>query len=115
MHSKRSYAMTPRNIVLEQIQHRETAQIPYTLTFEPDVGRRLDEHFGGDAWRGRLVPYIARCGSVARVPNERLDDTHHRDAFSTVWRTDELPPSVVEPGLKSPSFQGYAFPSPEAF
>lgn len=46
--------MTPREIVLKQIHHRETAQIPYTLAFEQDVGTRLDEHFGGDAWRGRL-------------------------------------------------------------
>jgi len=107
--------MTPREIVLEQIHHRETSQIPYTLAFEPDVGTRLDEHFGGDAWRGKLVPYIARCGGVASPPNERIDDTHHRDAFGTVWRTDELPSAVVEPGLKAPSFQGYAFPSAETF
>jgi uroporphyrinogen decarboxylase len=107
--------MTPREIVLEQIHHRETDQIPYTLAFEPEVGSRLDEHFGGDAWRGRLVPYIAQCGSVARLPNEKIDATHHRDAFGTVWRTDELPSSVVEPGLKAPSFQGYAFPSAETF
>ena len=107
--------MTPREIVLEQIHHRETAQIPYTLAFEPDVGTRLDEHFGGNAWRGRLVQYMAQCGSVASSPNERLDATHHRDAFGTVWRTDELPSVVVEPGLKAPSFQGYAFPSAETF
>jgi len=44
----RSYAMTLRELVLEQIHHLKTAQIPYTLTFEPDVGSRLDEHFGGD-------------------------------------------------------------------
>jgi uroporphyrinogen decarboxylase len=107
--------MTPREIVIEQIHHRETAQIPYTLAFEADVGTRLDEHFGGDTWRGRLVRYIAHCGSVARLPNERIDATHHRDAFGTVWRTDELPSAVVEPGLKAPSFQGYAFPSLETF
>lgn len=107
--------MTPREIVLEQIHHRETDEIPYTLGFEPEVGSRLDEHFGGDDWRRKLVPYITQCGSVARVPNEKIDDTHHRDAFGTVWRTDELPSVVVEPGLKAPSFQGYAFPSPETF
>ena len=107
--------MTPCEIVLEQIHHRETAEIPYTLGFEPEVGSRLDEHFGGDDWRRRLVPYIAQCGSVARLPNEKIDDTHHRDAFGTVWRTDELPSVVVEPGLKAPSFQGYTFPATETF
>ena len=29
--------MTPREIVLEQIHHRETPHIPYTLAFEQDV------------------------------------------------------------------------------
>lgn len=101
--------MTPRNIVLEQIHHQETAEIPYTLTFEPDVGRRLDEHFGGDAWRGRLIPYIARCGSVARVPNERLDDTRNRDAFGTVWRTDELPPDRCRARVEIPVLQRLCF------
>ena len=107
--------MTPRETVLEQIRHRETPHIPYTLTFEQDVGDRLDEHFGGEAWRSKLVPYMARCGSVARSANVELDATHYRDAFGTVWRTDKLPPAVVEPGLKSPSFQDYAFPSPDVF
>ncbi len=107
--------MTPREIVLEQIHHRETREIPYTLAFEDEVGTRLDRHFGGDAWRSRLIPYIAQCGSVSRPPRQELDATHYRDAFGTVWRTDELPPVVVEPGLKAPSFQGYAFPSADRF
>jgi len=107
--------MRPREIVLEQIHLRETAQIPYSLAFEEDVGVRLDEHFGDDDWRGRLVRYMAQCGGAARSPNEELDATHHRDAFGTVWRTDELPPVVVEPGLKAPSFRDYAFPSIDTF
>ena len=107
--------MTPREIVLEQIHHRETEQVPYTLAFEPDVGARLDAHFGGDAWRRRIVPYVAHCGGVGTAPSQKLDDAHHRDAFGTVWRTDELPSSVVEPGLKTASFQGYAFPEAGAF
>ena len=107
--------MTPREIVLEQIHHRETDEIPYTLAFEPEVGTRLDEQLGGEAWRERLIPYIAQCGGVARSTKEELDATHHRDAFGTVWRTDELPSAVVEPGLKAPSFQGYVFPSVDTF
>lgn len=107
--------MKPRDIVLEQIHHRETDPVPYTLGFEQDVGVRLDEHFGGDAWRERLVPYVVQCGAVANVSNDEIDDTHYRDAFGTVWRTDELPAVVVEPGLKAPTFEGYAFPSVDTF
>ena len=107
--------MKPRDIVLDQIHQHETIPVPYTLAFEQDVGARLDEHFGGDAWRQRLVRYIVQCGGVCKSTNEKLDDAHHRDAFGTVWRTDKLPPAVVEPGLKAPTFRGYAFPSADTF
>jgi len=103
--------MTPGDIVRDQISHRDTTPVPYTLAFEEEVGARIDAHFSDNAWRDRLIPYVTQCGSVARSPSEELDADHHRDAFGTVWRTDELPSSVVEPGLKAPSFQGYAFPS----
>lgn len=107
--------MNPRQIVLRQIHHEETEQIPYTLAFEEEVAGRLDRHFGGDEWRSRIIPYISQCGSVARVPRQDLDDTHYRDAFGTLWRTDELPPVVVESGLPTPSFTGYDFPSADRF
>ena len=54
--------MNPREIVLEQIRHHETVSVPYTLAFEQDVYDRLDRHFGGDAWRGKMIPYIKWCG-----------------------------------------------------
>ena len=107
--------MTPREVVLEQVNFRETEEVPYTLAFEQDVGMRLDAHFGAETWRAQLIPYIGRCGSVAGIGREQLDASHHRDAFGTVWRTDQLPPSVVEPALKRPTFAGYSFPSADAF
>jgi uroporphyrinogen decarboxylase len=107
--------MKPRDIVLEQIHHRDTDPVPYTLSYEADVGARLDEHFGGDAWRQKFIPYITQCGGVTKSVDEKIDETHHRDAFGTVWRTDELPGAVTEPGLKSPSFEGYTFPSADTF
>ncbi len=106
--------MTPREIVLAQIGHEETDPVPYTLAFEPDVAARLDAHYGGDDWRRRIVPYVVHCGCPARFPTQAVDDTHHRDAFGTLWRTDEIPRVVVEPGLKTPSMEGYAFPVAEA-
>ena len=106
--------MTPRETVLEQVRHRETPQVPYTLAFEPDVATRLDEHFGGQDWRSKIVPYVARCGGVANLWCEPEDPVHRRDVFGTLWRTDKLPRVVVEPGLEVPSFRNYAFPTVEA-
>ena len=107
--------MTPGDVIRDQISHRETTPVPYTLAFEEEVGARIDAHLGGNAWRDRLIPYMTQCGSVTRAPNQELDADHHRDAFGTVWRTDILPTAVVEPGLKAPSFQGYAFPSVDMY
>ena len=105
--------MTPREIVLAQVNHQQTDPVPYTLAFEPEVAERLDHHYGGDAWRQRIVTYMAQCGAVARFPTEVVDEFRYRDAFGTLWRTDRLPAVVVEPGLKVPSFRDYDFPSVE--
>lgn len=103
--------MTPREIVLAQVYHQQTDPVPYTLAFESEVAERLDQHYGSDAWRQRIVTYIAHCGAVARFPTEVVDECHYRDAFGTLWRTDRLPAVVVEPGLKVPNFRDYDFPS----
>jgi hypothetical protein len=42
--------------------------------------------------------------------------THHqKDAFGTLWRTDQLPQAVVDPCTKEPTFHGYSFSSSDAF
>ncbi len=107
--------MTPRDLVLEQIRHRQTDPVPYTLAFEGDVGSRLDAHYGSRAWREKIVPYIAHCGGVTRDTNVTLDAAHFRDAFGSVWRVDGGAPAVVAPALKAPTFEGYAFPPASAF
>ena len=103
--------MTPHETVQAQILHQETEAVPYTLAFEPEVETRLDDHYGGVGWRDRITPFIVKSGKIAVPENEILDDTHIRDAFGTVWRTDRLPKYAVEPGLKVPTFDGYDFPS----
>ncbi|MBU0609688.1 MAG: hypothetical protein KKI08_17505, partial [Armatimonadetes bacterium] len=64
--------MTAREIVLAQVNHLETDPVPYTLAFEPEVAARLDQHYGSDAWRRRIVPYVAHCGTIARFPTEAI-------------------------------------------
>lgn len=46
--------MTPREIVLEQIHHHTTKPVPYTLYFEEEVEKRLDQHYGDQ------MPKLAR-------------------------------------------------------
>jgi len=107
--------MTYREMVLEQIHHRETRPVPYTLSFEPDVEDRLDQHYGDGSWRDRLEPYIVRCGGIDRRKSEAVSETLNRDLFGTTWRTDQRPFHLEEPGMATPSFEGYDFPSAHDF
>jgi uroporphyrinogen decarboxylase len=105
----------PRDIVLEQIHHRETAPIPFTLGFEGDVAERMDAHYGGSAWREEMPAYIVGVSAVDAERQVKMDDNHYRDAFGTVWRTDGRPVHHERAGLRSPSFDDYDFPAAEMF
>ena len=103
--------MTPREIVLEQIHHRPTKPVPYVLGFEGDVAERITGHYGDEAWRERLVTYIAGCGGIDRRKEETIDEGRTRDLFGSIWRTDRRPFHLEQPGLPRPSFDGYDFPA----
>jgi uroporphyrinogen decarboxylase len=107
--------MTPRDIVLEQIHHRETRPIPATLTFEPGVDERLDDHYGGPGWRERIPRYIVRVTTVDEDRKVEIDETHYRDGFGSVWSTAGRPFHLERPGLKAADFDDYAFPSAGTF
>ena len=104
--------MKPRDFVLEQLRHRETKPVPYTLSFEGSVETQLNEYYGAERWRERLIPYMATVGGLDTIQETRVSDTHFRDAFGGLWRDDRRPWHLVEPSLKTPSFDGFTFPSP---
>ena len=110
---------TPREIVFDAIQHRQSAEIPYTLGFESEVGNtvedRLDAYYGGSHWRDRLKRYMTGVGAVDTDKKDPIDEGRVLDAYGGIWRTDRLPWHLETPPLKSPSFEGYTFPAPEVF
>ena len=98
--------MTPREIVLEQISHRSTSPVPYTVSFEGDVvGKRLDEHYGGREWRRRLTPYLVNSSAVETVHAQNISDTYTRDAYGILWRHDQ-PQVHLEPTFTVCSISG---------
>ena len=107
--------MTPREIIREQICHHETVPVPYTLLYDEEVGERLDTYYGSDEWRKKINEYFARVEDIGMPDAEKLDDTHERDLFGTVWRTDSTPSVVEKAPLSEPSFQGYDFPTVDKF
>ena len=107
--------MTPRDVILDQIHHRETSPVPYTVSFEEGVAERLDEHYGGRDWRDRLIPYVAMAMAVDTVREMPVGDGRRRDAFGGVWRCDCRPFHQEAPAMNEPSFDAYAFPTAETF
>lgn len=107
--------MTPRDIVLDAIHHRQSPVVPYTLAFEGDVAERLDHHYGGTVWRERIVPYMVNIHAVATDHKDVVDATHNRDLYGGLWRTDRRPWHLETPPLAEPTLDGYVFPKPEAF
>ena len=107
--------MTPRDMVLAQIHHQETHSVPYTLGFEDDMPDRMDEYFGGPQWRERLTPYMVTVAAVDTDIREPMGESHTRDGYGGIWRTNRRPWHLEKPPLPEPSFEGYEFPKPEHF
>ena len=107
--------MKPRDTVLDQIRHRDTSPVPYSLWMEKSVEVKLDEYYGTPKWRDRLVPYLTDVAGIDTHKNRPIDERHEKDIFGAVWRVDRRPWHLEKAALEKPSFQGYAFPKPEDF
>lgn len=107
--------MTPREIALDQLHHKETDLIPFTLWFDEGTDRQLDEHYGTADWRAWMPNYITVVSNIDQDRRVPLDETHYRDAFGSVWDASGRPMHLARPGLQQRSFEGYEFPSADCF
>jgi len=84
--------MTPREIVLAQINHEETHPVPYTLGFDDAaLSEKLQQHYGSQRWNTMFVPYIRGIGGINVLGRKSIDETYARDVFGTLWRLDQRP------------------------
>jgi uroporphyrinogen decarboxylase len=101
--------LTPRELALARIAHRETDVTPYTLGFEGDVAERLDVHYGSSAWRARLDDAIRRAPGPNLVVDTAAGHTTV-DLYGTIWQVDRRPFHLLKPALPEPTLAGYVFP-----
>ena len=100
--------MTPRDRVIMALKHQQPDYTPYDIPISPEAGERLDEHYGGQDWRSRIINHSAGFG----MPDGRVmfeDGTGYRDAWGCVWRTQNIFHTTELP-LPEPDLQGYEFP-----
>lgn len=107
--------MKLKDYILEQINHRETSPVPFTLGMEDVVSERLDKHYGTKTWRDWLTPYMFSDGFIDTTMEKRIDDKYGRDIFGGLWRYDRRPTHQEEPAMKEPSFDNYKFPTADQF
>jgi len=108
--------MKPRDIVINQINHKETDIIPYTLDFEGENEENLDKYYGDGKWQDRIQTFMKTVEVIDTMKKiQTEDENYHRDPYGTLWRMNLLPFHQEFPALTNPSFEGYSWPSPKEF
>lgn len=109
--------MTPREIVLAQINHKETELLPFSLSIEgADLKRAVGDHYGPLFNERYLSPYMhGLTMGENSLPSFELVEypgpgTYKRDLWGTIWRCDIYPMHAVRPVLPEPTLDGYTFP-----
>lgn len=98
-----------KELVIAQIEHRETQPIPYTLGFEGDVVDRLDAYYGSNTWRSLLQNAIWRWSPPGMVVDQAVQP-YSMDKYGSTWQVDRRPFHLIKPALGSPSLEGFVFP-----
>jgi uroporphyrinogen decarboxylase len=106
-------SLTPRERVVAQIHHQETDYVPYTIRFDGDVAERLDDYYGGDVWRSLIDSAIRRLPGLDLEVRQTASQ-YYTDLYGSTWRVDHRTFHMVEPALKAPSLEGFAFPDMDA-
>jgi len=101
--------MTPKEIVLEAVAHRETEIIPYVLHIHPEIQEKLDKYYGGREHFPEHETFFAATGFDWKG-DETLPGDRFRDVFGVVWQQGNIF-HLVEPVLKEPSLEGFEFPT----
>jgi len=77
--------MTRREIIQRRLNHEGTDITPYTVHFEPELYKRLTEHYKDEGWeRKRLQSYMCGYLGVDTLLMERIDDVYSKDGFGSI-------------------------------
>ena len=85
--------MTPREIVIAQINHQETEYVPYNFRIEPDAEAILTKHYGSEEWKKKLICPIAKGPSFfdswqAVKSVDPNDPTKWIDVYGNCWTSN---------------------------
>lgn len=102
-------ALTPKERVQAALNFEETDFVPYDIVIEPEVGDRLNEHYGGSHWEQMIQKHVSFVSYPAWASTEFVDDKYVRDEYGCVWDFTARPFHLVRFPLQEPSVKEYDF------
>jgi len=106
--------MTPREIVKEKVfGFQEIHPVPYHMWIDPDVQKRLDEHYGGPQWKDRMITYIDGGHWTGEHGGTGLPNGLTRSPYGFIYKSGNIL-HVEEVALKTPTMDGYVWPKAES-
>lgn len=105
--------MSPKELVYEAINHKETKFLPYTIEFESETIEKYKEYC--ETWEKKIVNHILQVGPIDTEKRKEIDEKYVIDIYGSIWRIDLKPMHLEKPGLKNPDFKDYRFPQIEEF
>jgi len=101
--------MTRKERVYAAFTFKETDIVPYQLSWEESVAERVTKYYGSDDWKSKVKNHILNL--AYGVPGHKdIDQSHYRDEWGSVWRTDLRPRHCEQVALPKPTLEGYQFP-----
>lgn len=105
-----------KDIVADQINHRETKYVPYTLKLEDAVAEMLTKHFGSEDWKKQIKNYIVRMGTFDSW-NTMIYPTPEKgiDAYGSEWTITKYITHLDVPALSKTPYLEYQLPALDKF
>lgn len=110
--------MIPRDVVKKAFQFAECGETPFCLGVLPEHERMLTEHYGSEAWRSKVKPYIQRVTACDHLMSLSapvdVPGGFVRDLFGIVWKIGSID-KIIEPPLKEATLDRYRFPDVDSY
>jgi len=105
--------MNPREAIASTFRYEPTPIVPYWLPMEPDVARRVEEHYGPSTWSEKLIPFVMGGFPVGGAGTLDLPGGLKKSPYGTVYQPGPAP-HIVKPALPRASLAGYRWPSADS-
>ncbi len=106
--------MTKRDVVIDALEFRRPAYVPWQIDLTVDCARRLKEYLGVEDLRDFLEGHFVTV-SPGIHDFVKIDETRVRDHYGVTWdrSVDKDIGVPVDWPLKEPTFTWYEFPDPD--